>query len=161
MAEADDFRARMELLADAVGNLSELARKSGLSRRVIDKYRNGESDPSRVRLVALAKAGGVRIEWLADGTGPMRDEAGAITPNQIDDAGNEMLLEAAIASAMQWTVTRKINQSPERFAALCLSLYRMLRRNAPASLPPAAELTQMSMRILDDMGPILGVKPGS
>lgn len=62
----------MDVLAAEVGNLAELARKSGLSRRVIDKYRNGESDPSRARLVALARAAGVRVEWLATGEEPMR-----------------------------------------------------------------------------------------
>jgi transcriptional regulator with XRE-family HTH domain len=82
------FRVRMSMLESLVGNWSELARKAGLSRRVLDKYRNGESDPSRARLVALAQAAGVRVEWLATGEGAMLKGdplAGALaTPMGID-----------------------------------------------------------------------------
>jgi phage repressor protein C with HTH and peptisase S24 domain len=70
---SDDFCARMNVLIDLAGGPSELARKSRLSRRVIDKYKSGESDPSRSRLVALATAAGVSLSWLATGNGPMRD----------------------------------------------------------------------------------------
>jgi transcriptional regulator with XRE-family HTH domain len=65
----------MNVLADLVGGPAQLARKSNLSRRVIDKYRTGASDPSRARLIALAAAGGVSILWLATGEGPMRPSA--------------------------------------------------------------------------------------
>lgn len=70
---SDDFCERMNVLIDVVGGPAELARKSGLSRRVIDKYKSGESDPSRSRLVALAAAAGVSLRWLATGDGPMKD----------------------------------------------------------------------------------------
>lgn len=60
----------MDFLCELAGGPGELARKSKLSRRVIDKYRSGNSDPSRERLIALADAGGVSVEWLATGKGP-------------------------------------------------------------------------------------------
>lgn len=66
------FQSRMNMLAERVGGFAALARKSGLSRRVLDKYRNGESDPSRLRLVALADAADVSLEWLATGVGDIR-----------------------------------------------------------------------------------------
>lgn len=75
-AKSDDKKAfmdRMERLCSIAGGPGELARKSGLSRRVIDKYRSGESDPSRERLIALAAAGPVSLSWLAAGDG---DDAG-------------------------------------------------------------------------------------
>jgi len=68
--KSDDKKAfmdRMERLCSIAGGPGELARKSGLSRRVIDKYRSGESDPSRERLIALAAAGPVPLSWLAAG----------------------------------------------------------------------------------------------
>lgn len=64
------FLERMNALIERCGGAGELARKAGLSRRVIDKYRRGESDPSRSRLVAMAAAAGVSVEWLAAGLGP-------------------------------------------------------------------------------------------
>ena len=70
---SDGFCERMNVLIDLAGGPAELARKSGLSRRVIDKYKSGESDPSRSRLVALATATGVSLGWLATGNGPMKD----------------------------------------------------------------------------------------
>jgi len=63
------FAARIERLCEMVGGASALAQKSGLSRRVIDKYVAGGSDPSRQRLVSLADAAGVSVQWLATGQG--------------------------------------------------------------------------------------------
>jgi phage repressor protein C with HTH and peptisase S24 domain len=62
----------MNVLIVECGGPSELARRSGLSRRVIDKYRSGESDPSRERLAALARAGNISVAWLVTGEGPLR-----------------------------------------------------------------------------------------
>ena len=36
-------------------------------KRVIEKYKYGESEPSLKRLIALANAGGKSVEWLATG----------------------------------------------------------------------------------------------
>ena len=47
------FPERMNVLIESAGGPSALAQKSKLSRRVIDKYRTGESEPSRERLIAL------------------------------------------------------------------------------------------------------------
>lgn len=63
------FQNRMLRAIKMAGGPSELARKSGLSRRVIDKYKSGESDPSRERLVEIARCAGVSIAWLAAGEG--------------------------------------------------------------------------------------------
>jgi phage repressor protein C with HTH and peptisase S24 domain len=70
----DAFRERMNVLIERSGGPGELARKSGLSRRVIDKYRSGHSDPSRERLIALARGGRVALLWLATGDGPLEPD---------------------------------------------------------------------------------------
>lgn len=74
-----------------------------LSEGAIRKYLSGQSDPSRTALTSMARVGGVHLEWLATGEGPMRrdqghDEtsqarqtkvyvlAGAGVPNQLIDA---------------------------------------------------------------------------
>ncbi|WP_374653077.1 helix-turn-helix domain-containing protein [Dongia sp.] len=66
------FTERVEAIIEIVGGPSKLARASGLSRAVIDKYREGKSDPSRERLVAMAAAANVSVAWLATGEGPMQ-----------------------------------------------------------------------------------------
>lgn len=68
------FRERITMLIERVGGPTELAKRTGLSRAVIDKYKNGESDPSRTRLLALAEAGEVSLEWLAGGDGDIDTE---------------------------------------------------------------------------------------
>jgi len=74
------FQSRIETLIQLCGSVAELSRKSHLSRGVISKYQNGESDPSRSRLIALAEAAGVRVEWLATGEGPMRPDGARAAP---------------------------------------------------------------------------------
>lgn len=61
------FPERMKVLIGRAGGPSELARKAHVSRRVIDKYKSGESDPSRERLISLAASGDVSVQWLATG----------------------------------------------------------------------------------------------
>lgn len=65
------FIQRMKILVDRAGNANRLADLTGISRRAIGTYLSGESDPSRERLVRLAKAAGVGVTWLATGEGPM------------------------------------------------------------------------------------------
>lgn len=94
------FLERMNVLIERCGGPGELARKAGLSRRVIDKYRRGESDPSRSRLVAMAMAANVSVEWLATGQESAVDPA--LTPpskaeGTVDQAVLAGLLEVALA----------------------------------------------------------------
>lgn len=73
----------MNVLVERAGGPGELARKSGLSRRVVDKYRGGESDPSRARLVRLAQAGNVSLTWLATGEGSVIPDP--VHPSSVPD----------------------------------------------------------------------------
>ena len=68
-----DFAVRVARICEMAGGAAELARRSGLSRRVIDKYIAGGSDPSRQRLVRLAAAADVSLQWLATGKGAAQD----------------------------------------------------------------------------------------
>lgn len=68
-SEAGSFAVRVQMLVDMCGGIMELARRSALSHQVIRKYMRGISDPSRERLVALARAASVELDWLATGQG--------------------------------------------------------------------------------------------
>jgi phage repressor protein C with HTH and peptisase S24 domain len=70
--EHSDFQQRMRKLSEIVGNATTLAKLSGVSRASISLYLSGRSSPTRENLVALAKASGINIEWLATGRGPMQ-----------------------------------------------------------------------------------------
>ena len=83
MPEVLPFEARIKVLIDRVGSAEKLAKKSGVSARNIGKYLKGESDPSRMRLVKMAQAGGVSVEWLATG-----EEPTTLTSHGADLAGD-------------------------------------------------------------------------
>ncbi len=74
-----ELASRMQDLADLVGNPNRLAKASGLALTTIQSYLTGTADPARASLIALAKAGGVSLRWLATGEGPKyeRELAGA------------------------------------------------------------------------------------
>jgi len=93
------FQHRIATVIRRAGGVSALAAASGLSTRVIAKYRNGESDPSRERLVAIARAAGVTVDWLATGNGPMRAsgnvvEQGSATDEELVRAVTQYVLTA-------------------------------------------------------------------
>lgn len=68
----ENFTDRIRKVASLVGGQAELSRKTGISTVTIGSYVTGKSDPSRERLVAMARAAGVSVGWLAAGEGAMQ-----------------------------------------------------------------------------------------
>jgi transcriptional regulator with XRE-family HTH domain len=66
-----EFSKRIKKIIELSGSAEKLANISGMSSRVIGQYLAGKSDPSRIKLIALANAANVNVEWLATGKGPM------------------------------------------------------------------------------------------
>lgn len=64
---------RIAKLSDLVGGKKALAGLLGTHESKLYRYIKGENAISTPGLVSLAQAGGVRVEWLATGEGPMRD----------------------------------------------------------------------------------------
>lgn len=70
--DASDFTHRMYLCAELAGSVNALAQVAGISQGGIRNYFAG-SEPNRSILSRLARAAGVRFQWLGEGAGPMRD----------------------------------------------------------------------------------------
>lgn len=71
------FSERLRWAVDRMGSAEKLAKATGMSSRIIGKYLIGASLPGMESLVAIAKAAGVRVDWLATGEGPKwRDQEG-------------------------------------------------------------------------------------
>lgn len=67
-----EIAARLrEVIAD--GDAADVSRRSGVPYASLRAYMNGRQ-PKAAALVALARAVGVRIEWLMTGDGPVRAE---------------------------------------------------------------------------------------
>jgi phage repressor protein C with HTH and peptisase S24 domain len=64
------FVARLQVLVRRWPSADRLARATGVSPSAFRKWLRGDAEPSRERLVALARAAGVTTGWLAGGEGP-------------------------------------------------------------------------------------------
>jgi phage repressor protein C with HTH and peptisase S24 domain len=69
-AEKAAFVERLQTILSHWPSADRLARTMGVSPSAFRKWLKGEAEPSRERLVALARATGVGVAWLADGEGP-------------------------------------------------------------------------------------------
>jgi phage repressor protein C with HTH and peptisase S24 domain len=69
-AEKSAFVERLQTILTHWPSVERLARSMGVSPSAFRKWLKGEAEPSRERLVALARATGVGVAWLAEGEGP-------------------------------------------------------------------------------------------
>src|SRR3978361_1152684 len=69
-ADKSAFVDRLKTILSHWPGAARLARAMGVSPSAFRKWLKGEAEPSRERLVALARAAGVGIAWLAEGQGP-------------------------------------------------------------------------------------------
>jgi phage repressor protein C with HTH and peptisase S24 domain len=76
---AGGFIARLQEIVRHWPSADRLARASGVSPSAFRKWLRGNAEPSRERLVALARAAGVSVGWLADGEGPPPKFVGTIS----------------------------------------------------------------------------------
>lgn len=72
---------RIDDVAKTVGGNSSLARLCNVSPSVIGNWISGRAEPPTRNLIAIARVGGVTVEWLATGLGP-RDPAHAMNIEQ-------------------------------------------------------------------------------
>ncbi len=70
----EEFTARISATIALAGGPSEAARRAGVTLATLSRWKKGDADPSRTNLVALAKAAGVSVGWLATGEGAMPQE---------------------------------------------------------------------------------------
>jgi phage repressor protein C with HTH and peptisase S24 domain len=69
-ADKAAFVERLQRVLAHWPSADRLARAMGVSPSAFRKWLKGEAEPSRERLVALARTAGVGVAWLADGEGP-------------------------------------------------------------------------------------------
>lgn len=77
-ANNDAFVDRLKLVVEG-GSVRAFARNAGISDTFLRQCLAGKSEPTRPVLIAIAKAAGVAVQWLATGEGPMRvaEQSGA------------------------------------------------------------------------------------
>lgn len=71
--DSSGFGERIEELARLLGGKRELARKAGVPEASLYRALSGSTTLKSDHAARLAKAAGVRLEWLVTGEGPMRE----------------------------------------------------------------------------------------
>lgn len=116
------FQSRVEVAAARVGNATKLAEASGISRRTVGTYIAGDAEPSRPKLIAMARAANVRLEWLATGEGTMEAEPSGsqAAPKLIPD-----VLATVIQAVEEMLSRQDVAATPAEKASLIMSVYNL------------------------------------
>lgn len=64
---------KLRQCASRIGGGNELARQTGIPRRTLENYLNGNTEPVPSRLIAIAEAAGADLLWLLCGAGEFRE----------------------------------------------------------------------------------------
>lgn len=119
-------------LLECIGEESKnsFARRADLPESLLRKYLGGAM-PSTDRLVRMASAGGVTIEWLATGRGPRtpgRREAAAAPTVVMDDLAR---LQGAVEAVEEGLRAIGRTLPPAKYAQLVAAAYELMA--APAT----------------------------
>jgi phage repressor protein C with HTH and peptisase S24 domain len=85
--DQETFITRLSFMVQKLGSVTALAQAAGVPESSVRSWLDG-SDPSREKLVALADAAGVSIEWLSAGRGAIETDrkkvpTGYFAPRQL------------------------------------------------------------------------------
>jgi phage repressor protein C with HTH and peptisase S24 domain len=109
-AEKRAFVERLQTILTHWPSADRLARSMGVSPSAFRKWLKGEAEPSRERLVALARASGVSVAWLAEGEGP-EPVFDAVSGNRRKQVGRDFAVED------DWSEFLLLPRRPEAAAA--------------------------------------------
>jgi|GEM_PF-3041340 len=100
------FSERLRECASKVGGGNELARTTGIPRRTLENYLNGNTEPVPSRLIAIAEAAGADPLWLLAGSGDFQP---ARSNEQAGSSGYEDRLEKMrqISAALRQAVGKE------------------------------------------------------
>ena len=119
VSENDSFRDRLREIIIKLGSQEKLAFKSGISKSTISKYILGLSDPTRKKLIALACAGDVSVEWLITGA------------NEMDNNPRDTVLISTIMEIAEEIIEcNKIAITPEKKVKSIMSVYLDMKDDA-------------------------------
>ncbi|MGA1856959.1 helix-turn-helix domain-containing protein [Azospirillum sp. 11R-A] len=124
---------RLKILADATGGAAALARVCEMPQRTMANYVEGKTEPRASDAVKIAKAAGVRLEWLLAGDGPMRiDEISstvvrfpAARPKETSASLDRHLLEQIISQVEAWLEDNGRVLPPSQKSSVFTELYEM------------------------------------
>lgn len=123
--ESDGLSARIAAL---IGDEAQatFAKRCGFGESTLRNYLNG-ADPSRSRLIAMAEAGGVSLEWLATGIGQRQPKA-SLSEATLSDRERLAIAVRAVEEGLA-AVGKKM--LPAKKAELICAAYDLLAEGSP------------------------------
>ena len=94
-SETVDLPSRIRICAGLAGNGEILAKEAAINRRTLETYISGQAEPKISKIVAIAKAVGVSIDWLATGEGEMRPDGSGAQRDKASNAAHLLAFEGA------------------------------------------------------------------
>ena len=144
--ERPAFAGRVKELADEFGSVANLAAAAGLSVGVLRKYMDGQSEPSRDRLIALAWAGHVTVEWLAVGAKPKRQEERMVLEGS--PPLDKKVMSDCLAGLELWLRENDVDLAPESKAEAVIAFYEATTDPDLQHLEPQKRLAKVRDLIL-------------
>ena len=132
--EPSALAQRLRICADKAGSGDELSRKTAIPRRTLESYLTGESEPKTSRLVAIAEASGVTVEWLATGREPppFAASTSGLPPGKL----HEEMLSEAISIVEDWLEVNRRRMASEKKASIISKLYQLFIEDIEAGQKP-------------------------
>jgi len=149
-SDRDAFKSRMISLISHFkpqGGVAEISRVCGLSEGVIRSWRDGGSDPSRIRCIQLAEGTGASLLWVVAGIGPMWAKDANVRNDQLAPLSQHTL---KLASKTVGEVLEAVNQqlSPPKMAEAILLVINILEDSGlpeEDALPLARKALQFAL----------------
>ncbi len=108
------YLERMRGLVDKLGGPTKAARTIGVSRESIYKWSDGKSRAPFAEMVALCRASGVPVDWLANGKNrPSPPEIGL----------DEELIHQIVVTLVEWLNDKDLTIDGENFWRICRVFY--------------------------------------
>ena len=123
------FAKRLRSIIPPSRTLEGFAKDVGVSLSALKNWLSAASEPRRDNLLALARAAGVEVQWLACGEGAGR-KPGA---GEIDTE----LLSAVLSGIEEWCGPRRVTLKPEKRARLAVLVYEYCALKEDADIPGA------------------------
>lgn len=150
---AGKLEERLRICMKLAGGGAALAQKAGIPRSTLETYITGKAEPKVSRVVAIAGAAGVTIDWLASGEGPM--ERGALSQGELHPTRDPQfkpfvnldrdLLTDMVVAVEEELAERGLTLAPHRKGELIATLYEM---EAEEEQEQHADVTQRNVRRL-------------
>jgi transcriptional regulator with XRE-family HTH domain len=115
---------RIKAVADILGTRAYAAKAAGVSDDMLYRYIREENPPSFAAMAGLAKAAGVRLDWLAFSEEPMRRDQ-AVRVAHLDHS----VARDVIVVVEEFLRERGLVLDPEKKAELFILLYEDIREH--------------------------------